>query len=72
MRAFSPGVTAIQLRLQPSFEDPVKSSVWNKISIVLLLVVMTGDTKYEGTDGYKDWPQLLSIKVVPSPSVILT
>ena len=49
MRAFSPGVTALQLRLQP---DVVTwSFVWKKISTLLLLVVMIGSGKYQEEDG---------------------
>ena len=69
MRAFSPGVTALQLRLQPGLVPSL--FVWKKISTLLLLVVMIGGMKYQEEDG-SEYPQLLSIKVVPSPSVILT
>ena len=71
MKSFEPGVTAIQLRLQPSVVS--WSPVWKNISTVLVLVVMVGGWKYKGSDGFNvEMPQLLSIKVVPSPSVILT
>ena len=43
MRAFSPGVTALQLRLQPV--HVYLASVWKKISTLLLLVVMIGGWK---------------------------
>ena len=71
MKSFEPGVTAIQLRLHPAY---VRSpSVWKNISTVLVLVVMVDDWKYPGLDeSNEEEPQLLSIKVVPSPSVILT
>ena len=42
-RAFSPGVTALQLRLQPVLATP--AFVWKKISTLLLLVVMIGGRK---------------------------
>ena len=38
-----PGVTAVQLRLQPDFV--LLRSVWKKISTVLVLVTMTGGRK---------------------------
>ena len=44
MRAFSPGVTALQLRLQPNVVKALLS-VWKKISTLLLLVVMIGGRK---------------------------
>ena len=43
MRAFSPDVTALQLRLQPEYV--YKPFVWKKISTLLLLVVMFGGRK---------------------------
>ena len=47
--------------------------VWKNISTVLVIVVMVGGWKYKEEDGpIEEKPQLLSIKVVPSPSVILT
>ena len=71
MKSFEPGVTAIQLRLQPVFV--LTPSVWKNISTVLVFVVMVGGWKYKESDGsLEEKPQLLSIKVVPSPSVILT
>ena len=42
-RVFRPGVTAVQLRLQPDFV--LLPSVWKKISTVLVLVTMTGGWK---------------------------
>ena len=45
MRAFSPGVTTLQLRLQPGAVS--LPSVWKKISTLLLLVVMIGGRKYK-------------------------
>ena len=62
MNSFKPGVTAIQVRLHPVLVSH-GTFVWKNISTVLVLVAMV--------DG-KEEPQLLSIKVVPSPSVILT
>ena len=71
MNSLEPGVTAIQLRLQPVLVP--LASVWKNISTVLVLVVMVDGWKYPGLDGSnEEEPQLLSIKVVPSPSVILT
>ena len=47
--------------------------VWKKISTLLLPVVKIGGRKYQREDGSeKEEPQLLSIKIVPSPSVTLT
>ena len=43
MKSFSPGVTALQLRLQPVNE--YLPFVWKKISTLLLLVVMIGGRK---------------------------
>ena len=60
-RVYRPGVTAAQLRLQPDLA--LMASVRKKISTVLLLVTMTGGRLL---------PQLLSIKVFPSPSLIST
>ena len=71
MRPFKPGVKAIQLRLHPGLVRVPPA--WKNISTVLDLVVMVGGWKYKGSDGFNvEMPQLLSIKVVPSPSVILT
>ena len=70
-RIFRPGVTAAQLRLQPRVEPPL--SVKKKISTLFVLDVMDGGRKYPELDGsVEENPHLLSIKVVPSPSVILT
>ena len=47
--------------------------VWKRISTLLLPVVKIGGRKYQREDGSeKEEPQLLSIKVVPFPSVIFT
>ena len=47
--------------------------VWKRISTLLLPVVKIGNRKYKMEDGsVEEEPQLLSIKVVPFPSVILT
>ena len=71
MGSFSPRVTALQLRLQPVVVS--LPSVWKNISTLLLLVIMIGGRKYSDQDGScEEKPQLLFIKVVPSPSVILT
>ena len=71
MKSLKPGVTAIQVRLQPLVV--ALASVWKNISTVLVLVVTVGGWKYKEEDGSsEEEPQLLSIKVVPSPSVILT
>ena len=43
IRDFSPVVTALQLRLQPGLVP--LSSVWKKISTMLVLVVMIGGRK---------------------------
>ena len=56
----SPGVTALQLTLQPVLE--VSLSVLNT-SLTMLLVLLMSAGMVE--------PQLFSIKVVPSPSVIV-
>ena len=61
-------MNALQLRLH----ELVLCSVWKKISTLLVLLAMIGGRKYKGEDGFEEFPQLLSIKVVPSPSVILT
>ena len=71
MKSLKPGVTAIQLRLHPVSDH--LASVWKNISTVLVFVVMVGGWKYKESDGsLEEKPQLLSIKVVPSPSVIFT
>ena len=59
-RACKPGVTAVQLTLQPVLV--VSPSVMN-ISLTILVLVVTAAGREE--------PQLFSIKVVPSPSVIV-
>ena len=47
--------------------------VWKKISTLLLPVVKIGGRKYQKEDGsVEEEPQLLSIKVVPFPSVTFT
>ena len=78
LRDFTPGVTAIQVRLHP-LELPL-SSVWKNISTVFVLVVIVGGWKYQPpldsafckfSFSEYAFPQLLSIKVVPSPSVTL-
>ena len=69
---FKPGVTAVQLRLHPVCV-PALPFMWKKIITVLLLVVMVCGWKYSLCDrGFEEEPQLFSIKIVPSPSVILT
>ena len=56
----SPGVTALQLTLQPVIV--LESSVLNtRLTMLLVLLISAG----------KELPQLFSIKVVPSPSVIV-
>ena len=69
IRVFKPGALAVHVMFQPVFE--FIPSVWKKISTLLLLVFMIGGEKCKEADGSES-PQLLSIKVVPSPSVILT
>ena len=58
-RACKPGVTAVQWTLQPVLV--VQPSVLN-ISLTILVLVVTA--------AGRDQPQLFSIKVVPSPSMI--
>ena len=59
-RACKPGVTAVQLMLQPVLV--VSPSVMNISSTLLVLLVMAAG---------REEPQLFSIKVVPSPSRIV-
>ena len=56
----SPGVTALQLTLQPDLV--ISPSVLNTSLTMLLVLIMSAG---------KMVPQLFSIKVVPSPSVIV-
>ena len=66
-----PGGIALQLRLHPILAP--LAFVRKKTSTRLLLEVTLGGLKNAQCDGSTaDQPQLLSIKVVPSPSVILT
>ena len=72
MRVFRPGVTALQLILQPYLSSLpfVKKNMFT----TLLRVVMIGGRKKEAGDQMEnvESPQLLSIKIVASPSVIFT
>ena len=70
----SPGVTALQLRLQPSESVP---SELNRTLTTLLMLFITGGRMEPilwppiTTVPWADPPQLSSIKVVPSPSTIV-
>ena len=59
-RACKPGVTAVQLTLHPVLVS--LPSVLNTSLTILVLVVMAAG---------REEPQLFSIKVVPSPSMIV-
>ena len=59
-RACKPGVTAVQWTLHPVFV--LSQLVLNTSLIILVLLVMAAG---------REEPQLFSIKVVPSPSVIV-
>ena len=70
-RGVRPGVTAVQLRLHPGLAPEL--SVEKKMSTVFVFVVKIGGRKYHELAGVlSEYPQPLSIKVVPSPSTILT
>ena len=57
---YPPGVTALQTALQPGLE-PTKLVLKTRLTLLVVLVMAAGKVK----------PQLFSIKVVPSPSVIV-
>ena len=75
MRAFSPGVTALQLRLQPVLV-PLPSVMNTRLTVLLVLVMSVGRVDpilcpSITMSPSEEEPQLFSIKVVPSPSVIV-